>query len=183
MSEKKEYVKLWLSYGSYFESYNPEEIGNLVLAMLSYKDSGKEPEFQGAERFIWPAIKRDINEARLAQEAAAEQSRENGRRGGRPRKTAGEEENPSGFSETQETARTKDMEKGQGHCQGQGQVREGTAPLPAGSAGTRRRTAGRRKERDLSREIQQDILRMRAYSETLKSQADASGAPRGDGFF
>lgn len=75
------------------------------------------------------------------------------------------------------------MEKGQGHCQGQGQVREGTAPLPAGSAGTRRRTAGRRKERDLSREIQQDILRMRAYSETLKSQADASGAPRGDGFF
>ena len=42
MSEKKEYVKLWLSYGSYFESYSPEEIGNLVLAMLSYKDSGKE---------------------------------------------------------------------------------------------------------------------------------------------
>ena len=71
MSEKKEYVKLWLSYGSYFESYSPEEIGNLVLAMLSYKDSGKEPEFQGAERFIWPAIKRDITEARLALEAAA----------------------------------------------------------------------------------------------------------------
>jgi len=122
MCEKKEYVKLWLSYGTYFQSYTPEEIGNLVLAMLAYKDTGEEPVFQGNERFIWPAIRRDMNEAREAQEAAAERSRENGRHGGRPRKTisiVANDENPAGFSETQKTIRTKD--KDNGHCQGQGQ--------------------------------------------------------------
>ena len=45
MSGKKEYVKLWLSYETYFQSYTPEQVGNLVLAMLAYKDAGKEPEF------------------------------------------------------------------------------------------------------------------------------------------
>ena len=62
MSAKKEYVKLWLSYETYFQSYTPEEIGNLVLAMLHYKDTGEEPAFQGNERFNWPALQRDIDE-------------------------------------------------------------------------------------------------------------------------
>lgn len=124
MSGKKEYVKLWLSYATYFQSYTPEQVGNLTLAMLAYKDTGAEPEFYGPERFIWPAIRRDIDEARAAQEAAAEQARENGRKGGRPRKAplpGPEGENPSGFSETRETTWTKDMDIDISHCQGQGQ--------------------------------------------------------------
>jgi len=126
MCEKKEYVKLWLSYRTYFQSYEPEEIGRLVLAMLDYKDTGEEPAFQGNERFIWPAIRRDIDEACGAQEAAAERSRENGKHGGRPRKPPAPasllgEENPAGFSETQKTIRTKDKDMDKGHCQGQGQ--------------------------------------------------------------
>lgn len=113
MSEKKEYVKLWLSYQTYFQSYTPEEVGRLVLAMLAYKDTGETPVFQGNERFIWPAIQRDIDEARAAQEAAAQTSRENGKNGGRPRKNPpalSAEENPAGFSETQKTTRTKDKD-------------------------------------------------------------------------
>ena len=124
MSAKKEYVKLWLSYETYFQSYTPEEVGNLVLAMLRYKNTGEVPAFQGNERFIWPAVQRDMDEARAAQDSAAEQSRENGRKGGRPRKASSEaqtDENPLGFSETQKTIRTKDKDKGHGHSQGQGQ--------------------------------------------------------------
>lgn len=86
MNAKKEYVKLWLSYGTYFAAYTPEQVGNLVLAMLAYKDTGEEPEFYGPERFIWPAVRRDIDEAQAAQEIAAQQARENGKKGGRPRK-------------------------------------------------------------------------------------------------
>ena len=41
MSDKKEYVKLWLSYEAYFQSYTPEEVGRLVLAMLRYKNTGE----------------------------------------------------------------------------------------------------------------------------------------------
>lgn len=124
MSGKKEYVKLWLSYETYFQSYTPEEVGKLTLAMLRYKDTGEEPAFQGNERFIWPAVRRDIDEAREAQEAAAGQARENGKKGGRPRKdarTIQAGENPSGFSETGETIWTKDKDTDKGLCQGQGQ--------------------------------------------------------------
>lgn len=32
MGDKKEYVKLWLSYRSYFEAYSAAEVGRLVLA-------------------------------------------------------------------------------------------------------------------------------------------------------
>lgn len=57
----KEFVKLWLNYESYFESYSAAEVGRLVLAMIKYKSSGAVPEFSGSEKFIWPAIKRDID--------------------------------------------------------------------------------------------------------------------------
>ena len=126
MSGKKEYVKLWLSYETYFQSYTPEQVGNLVLAMLAYKDAGKEPEFYGPERFIWPAVRRDIDEAQAAQDAAAQQARENGKKGGRPRKEpeALPSENPPGFSETRETTWTKDIDKDNSHRQGQGQEQE-----------------------------------------------------------
>ena len=56
MGDKKEYVKLWLSYRSYFEAYSAAEVGRLVLAAMDYRESGAEPEFSGSERFIWPAI-------------------------------------------------------------------------------------------------------------------------------
>lgn len=61
MSEKKEYVKLWLSYADYFTPYSDGEVGRLVLAMMEYRASGVEPKFNGNERFVWPAIKRDID--------------------------------------------------------------------------------------------------------------------------
>ena len=57
----KEFVKLWLNYESYFESYSAAEVGRLVLAMIKYKSSGAVPEFSGSEKFIRPAIKRDID--------------------------------------------------------------------------------------------------------------------------
>lgn len=57
----KEYIKLWDSYESYFESYSAAEVGRLVLAMIKYKSQGVEPEFSGSEKFIWPAIRRDID--------------------------------------------------------------------------------------------------------------------------
>lgn len=151
MSGKKEYVKLWLSYETYFEAYTPEQIGNLVLAMLAYKDSGKEPDFQGPERFIWPAVRRDMDEAQNALETAAETSRTNGRKGGRPRKDLAEE-NPSGFSETQETIRTKDKDKDNGHCHGQGQGQgQGSAPAGEKISSAKRLLAQLKREEEAER--------------------------------
>ena len=122
MPEKKEYVKLWLSYASYFEAYGAAEVGRLVLAMIKYRASGVEPEFSGSERFIWPAIKRDIDESVSMQESAADAYRENGKKGGRPKKPNGNSENQKnqfGFSETKKSYGQRTKDKGQGQGQGQ----------------------------------------------------------------
>ena len=119
MAESKEYVKLWLSYEDYFREYDDESIGAIVRAMLAYRKNGEQPKFEGPERFIWPAIQRDIDESIKAQEAASNVYRENGKKGGRPPKTSGfletkeNQKNQSGFLETK---------KSQGQGQGQGVI-------------------------------------------------------------
>ena len=121
MAESKEYVKLWLSYEDYFREYDDASIGAIVRAMLAYRKNGEQPQFEGPERFIWPAIQRDIDESIKAQEAAANACRENGKKGGRPPKASGfsetkeNQKNQSGFSETKES-------QGQGQGQGQGDI-------------------------------------------------------------
>lgn len=97
MGEKKEYVKLWLSYRSYFEAYSAAEVGRLVLAAMDYRESGAEPEFSGSERFIWPAIRRDIDESVAAQKAVSASRSEAGKQGGRP-----ESEKANAFDENKE---------------------------------------------------------------------------------
>lgn len=106
-------MKLWLSYEAYFEPLSAAEVGRLTLAMMKYKSQGVEPVFAGNERFVWPAIKRDIDEAnQSAAEYSAKQS-ENGKKGGRPKKALENEK----AAETQKTQAffekpKKDMDKG-----------------------------------------------------------------------
>lgn len=54
------YIKIWDTYESYFEPLSAAEVGRLVLAMMKYKSSGMEPKLNGNERYVWPAIKRDL---------------------------------------------------------------------------------------------------------------------------
>lgn len=54
------YIKIWDTYESYFEPLSAAEVGRLVLAMMKYKSSGTEPELNGNERYVWPAVKRDL---------------------------------------------------------------------------------------------------------------------------
>lgn len=115
MAEKKEYVKLWVSYESYFEAFSDVEVGRLVRAMMKYRVSREEPKFNGNERFIWPAIRRDIDESLQAQEATSAVRSEAGKQGGRPKA-----KKANAFEESKESygqrTRTKDKvkDKGQG---------------------------------------------------------------------
>lgn len=109
----KEYVKLWLSYEAYFEPLGAAEVGRLALAMMKYKSQGVEPVFTGNERFVWPAIKRDIDEANQAAAEYSERQSANGKKGGRPRKEsdskkATESQKSQPFFEKPK----KDMDKG-----------------------------------------------------------------------
>lgn len=96
-----EYVKLWLSYEAYFQPLGDAEVGRLVLGMMKYKSTGTEPVFNGNERFVWPAIKRDIDEAKASKERFEEKQRENGKKGGRPAKTQAFSEKPTETQKTQ----------------------------------------------------------------------------------
>ena len=115
MPENREYVKLWTSYSAYFEPLGDAEVGRLARAMIAYKSSGAEPKFSGNERFAWPAIKRDMDEAeRVVFEFSQKQS-ERGAKGGRPKKASGFFENPENpvvFSETQKSQGLRTMDYG-----------------------------------------------------------------------
>lgn len=106
----KEYVKLWLSYEDYFQPLSAAEVGRLVQGMLKYKSQGEEPVFSGNERFVWPAIKRDINESiRLEAEISKSRS-EAGKLGGRPK----EDESKKSKSFFEKAKKTMDKGQGQG---------------------------------------------------------------------
>ena len=96
-----EYVKLWDSYADYFEPLSDAEVGRLVLGMLQYKSTGTAPEFSGNERFVWPAIRRDIDEAIRKHDEFLEKQAENGKKGGRPSKTQAFSEKPTETQKTQ----------------------------------------------------------------------------------
>ena len=86
MADKKEFVKLWLSYESYFASYSDAEVGRLVRGMISYRATREQPVFGGNERFVWPAIQREIDEQIAALEAISTARSQAGKSGGRPKK-------------------------------------------------------------------------------------------------
>lgn len=83
MADKKEFVKLWLSYESYFASYSDAEVGRLVRGMISYRATREQPVFGGNERFVWPAIQREIDEQIAALEAISTARSQAGKSGGR----------------------------------------------------------------------------------------------------
>lgn len=59
--KEKDYIVLGDNYDGFFETYSDEEVGRLVKAMLRYRSSGETPDFTGNERYIWPAIQRDLD--------------------------------------------------------------------------------------------------------------------------
>ncbi len=101
-----DYLPLWDRYRELFEPLQPEEIGRLVLAMQDYKD-GKIVEFTGNERFVWPSIRRDIDNARAAYDETCRRQRENGSKGGRPRKATSFNGNPKNPVVSEETQKSK----------------------------------------------------------------------------
>ena len=118
---ENEYVKLWVSYEAYFEPLGDAEVGRLARAMIEYKSSGAAPKFSGNERFVWPAIKRDIDNAIAAQQGLSQTRADSGKLGGRPKK-------PNAFSEKQknqmvfeESKKSYGKGQGQGNGQGKGQ--------------------------------------------------------------
>lgn len=100
----KMYIKLWDSYESYFEPLSDAEVGRLVRAMMKYKSLGVKPEFNGNERFTWPAIKRELDE----DAAYTKKKSDIGKLGGAPLENNNAEKKTSKNNQKQAGHRTKD---------------------------------------------------------------------------
>ncbi len=97
-------------YGSYLEqlmAYSEAQRGRLVTAMLQYVYEGKQTTFKGTERFMWTSLRQQIDRDLANYSERCRRNRENGAKGGRPRKT---EEITEGFSEEPKKPNEKENE-------------------------------------------------------------------------
>lgn len=107
------YLKVFTDFADAMEELGDAERGRLFTAMLKYAETGAAPDFRGNERFIWPVAKLQIDRMAAECEGRAKTSRENGSKGGRPKKTQCNPKNPAGFSKTQKS-QDKDNDKDKG---------------------------------------------------------------------
>lgn len=104
------YLKVFTDFADAMEELGDAERGRLFTAMLKYAETGAAPDFRGNERFIWPVAKLQIDRMAAECEGRAKTSRENGSKGGRPKKTQCNPKNQAGFSKTQKS-QDKDKDK------------------------------------------------------------------------
>lgn len=82
-----EYFKVFNSYLESIGMLNDAERGRLFTALLEYSSTGTVPELSGNERFIFPAMRGQIDRDRAAYESTCKINSRNGKKGGRPKKS------------------------------------------------------------------------------------------------
>lgn len=76
------YLKVFTDFAEVIEPLSEAERGRLFTAMLQYASTGETAELKGAERFVWPTAKQNIDRTRVE----AERNAACGSKGGRPKK-------------------------------------------------------------------------------------------------
>ena len=83
--------KSFILYGDFFELFgllSMEERGRLITAIFNYENAGVYPsELSDAARMAFVCIRNTLDRDRAAYEEKCEKNTENGKKGGRPRKS------------------------------------------------------------------------------------------------
>ena len=103
------YLKVYTDFAEAMEALSDAERGRLFMSMLQYASTGEAGTLSGAERFVWPIAKQNIDRA----QAELEKRAENGRKGGRPKKAIESEEKQPKAKESKkkQTKDNKDKDK------------------------------------------------------------------------
>lgn len=106
------YLKVYTDFAEAMEALSDAERGRLFMSMLQYASTGEAGTLSGAERFVWPIAKQNIDRA----QAELEKRAENGRKGGRPKKAneSGEKQPKAKESKKKQTKDNKDKDKDKG---------------------------------------------------------------------
>ncbi len=103
------YVKLHTDALLAYKRLSDTEFGRAVRAVLQYVEDGTEPNLPGKESIMFDVLREQVERDRKSYDKRVEAQRENGSKGGRPRKnqkpkeTHGFLENPTKPNETQIT--------------------------------------------------------------------------------
>ena len=92
------YIKIYPDFIDVVQELDNGARGRLFLAIMQYANGDETAELTGAERIAFIVMKGQIDRDATAYEANAKKQSENGRKGGRPKKSM-EAEKPTAFSE------------------------------------------------------------------------------------
>ena len=101
------YLKVFTDFAEVIEPLSEAERGRLFTAMLQYASTGETAELKGAERFVWPTAKQNIDRTRVE----AERNAACGSKGGRPKKPAETDLNRKKPAETDLNRKKADKDK------------------------------------------------------------------------
>ena len=102
------YFQVYFSYEEPLKSLTYEQIGKIFMAMFQYEKTEEKPELDQVSDMAFYFIRSQMDRDRQMYEEKCERSRQNGMKGGRPRKSEKSQcflENQPVFSETQKTQR------------------------------------------------------------------------------
>ena len=124
--EGKQSFVLYYSYRKHLQILTDEERGKLLMALMDYGESGKEPELDGAALMAFSFITCQMDRDAEKYAETCRKRSESGKKGGRPKKAEASEDKPkkakskskkqskakkaNGFSEKQSKAKKADNE-------------------------------------------------------------------------
>lgn len=89
---------IYLDYEEQFDLLSDEEIGILMRAIIKYEKTKEIPQLEGMAKMAFSFIKTQLDRDREKYNKKCEKNKENGARGGRPKK---ENEKPNGFEKSE----------------------------------------------------------------------------------
>ena len=109
------YVKIFCDISETVDVLSDAEAGRLLKAMLHYGMDGTVDQLPGQEKLVFCILKAQIDRDRESYDQKSQRNRENGAKGGRPKKPTETQENPMGFSKSeknpQEPTKRQDKDK------------------------------------------------------------------------
>lgn len=88
------YIKIYRDFIDVAKELDDEERGRLFLAIMQYANGEEVPPLKGAEKIAFVVLRSQIGRDDAAHDEYIEKQRENGKRGGRPKKGKPENKNP-----------------------------------------------------------------------------------------
>lgn len=108
------YLMLYVDTLRQYKRLSDTEFGRAIRAVLQYLEDGTEASLPGKECIMYDVLREQTERDRKSYEKRLSAQRENGSKGGRPRKNSETQEkpkNPRVFSETQISHKTQEKEK------------------------------------------------------------------------